>query len=129
MILSVDTRHDSHDDIRKVIAMLQHLVGEKQLVSNVPLEQSSQAEMAPFANLFQDLPVSQGSQSQESSYVIIPELAPVQDAKKSDADLFSDLFTKEDVPGQKERGKEEDKEENSEVVGYSSSRKPEIEFY
>ncbi len=34
MKIEIDTKHDSHDEIKKVISMLQHLVGETNTYSN-----------------------------------------------------------------------------------------------
>lgn len=117
MILTVDTKHDSPEDIRKIIAMLQHFLGDRELVSNAPLSQSSGEQAAPFANIFQDMPVEQPDA--EPSSIILPAQA-AQEAKPSSDELFSDLFTEEDASKQAE-GKEDEEA--------SSSRKPKIEFY
>lgn len=57
MQISIDTRHDSPEDIKKVIKMLQHLVGEH-AYTNQPnmFEESSQPTEATagFANMFGD---------------------------------------------------------------------------
>ena len=118
MIITVDTSHDSPDDIRKAISMLQHLIGENNLLSNAP-QQPSQEQAAAFTNLFQDISADQSAS--EPSSIILQAPSP-QEAKKQGSDeLFSDLFTEEDVP---RKGEEKETEE-----GFSSSRKPKIEFY
>ena len=117
MIITVDTKHDSPEDIRKIIAMLQNFLGDRELMSNAPLGQSSEEQAAPFANIFQDMPAEQGAS--EPSSIILPEQA-AQEAKPSSDELFSDLFSEEDVPKQAE-GKEDEED--------SPSRKPKIEFY
>jgi hypothetical protein len=107
MIISVDTKHDSHEDIRKVIAMLQHLVGEKELLTNAP-QASEQQSTEMFAHLFSDAAPSQQP---------APEI--VQPAEKNVEDLFSDLLG--DAP---EAGQTPDEEQEDEAP-----EKPKIEFY
>ena len=59
MKITIDTKEDSHDEIRKLIKMLQHLVGEN-AVSNAPniFGETSSAPSATtdaFANLFDNV--------------------------------------------------------------------------
>ena len=118
MIISVDTKHDSHDDIKKVIAMLRHYVGEQGIVTNAPSQTTPEASIA---NLF-DMPMAA-----PSSDSLTPSIQPLSEApKKSDADLFSDLFSAEDLP-EAEEPKPEARQEDEEA--YSTSKKPKIEFY
>jgi hypothetical protein len=61
MKISIDTKEDSHDDIRKVIKMLQHLVGE-----------DSYSNYKPSRNIFEDsspsLPVAEQSSSPTNAF-------------------------------------------------------------
>ena len=54
MKISIDTKEDSHDDIRKVIKMLQHLVGETSLSSGTSLIDNPTPESASLFNMFQE---------------------------------------------------------------------------
>ena len=54
MKISLDTKEDSHEEIRKVIKMLQNLVGDSQEVfTNQPESQENVA--SPIANIFGDV--------------------------------------------------------------------------
>jgi hypothetical protein len=122
MQITVDTKHDSHEDIRKVIAMLRHLVGEKDIFSNSPdaqpiqEEQSAQTLASMFAN--------DASGSSPSPSAQEPSLSPqiVQPAEKKMDDLFSDLLSEEDLPEAKQQPEEEEEDE-------APLKKPKIEFY
>lgn len=103
MRVTVDTSHDSHEDIKKVIKMLQHFVGDNQEVfTNQP-----QAAASPIANIFGDSTLgiaaaepesaspetSQETQA-ESKSGESPEQA--EDPKSTD-DLFAELFSEEEL--------------------------------
>ncbi len=116
MQISVDTKHDSHEDIRRVIAMLQHLVGEKDVLTNAPASSPSEQQSTDmFANLFEDSP--QSTQTPEQA---APEI--IQPAEKKMEDLFSDLLSEDDLPEAKQQPEEEEEDE-------TPLRKPKIEFY
>ena len=118
MQISVDTKHDSQEDIRKVIAMLQHLVGDKVVITNAPSAPSESPEQQSndmFANLFED---SSQSPPQEPSSA--PQI--VQPSEKKMEDLFSDLLSEGDLPEAKQKPEEEEEDE-------TPLRKPKIEFY
>ncbi|HLC96074.1 MAG TPA: hypothetical protein VJH97_02020 [Candidatus Nanoarchaeia archaeon] len=66
MKISIDTKEDTHEDIRKVIRMLQHLVGEG-VVTNAP------------RNIFED-PDSFGASSDSSA------------ANPSESGVFGNMF-------------------------------------
>ncbi|MBI2650578.1 hypothetical protein HYX04_04655, partial [Candidatus Woesearchaeota archaeon] len=98
MKISVDTKEDSHDDIRKVIKMLQHLVGDSQEVfTNQP--EAAQEMASPIANIFGDTDIPQPSavtsettqQTQETS------AEPQEQASESTEDLFAELFNEEEL--------------------------------
>lgn len=115
MQISVDTKHDSHEDIRKVITMLQHLVGDKEVLTNAPApsQPSEQQTTDMFANLFQDSSPPTPDQA-------APEI--VQPVEKKTEDLFSDLLSEEDLPEAKQQPEEGEEDE-------TPLRKPKIEFY
>lgn len=117
MRISVDTSHDSHDDIRKVIKMLQHLVGDSQeIFTNQPQEAAS-----PIANIFGDAsaqPINAAETSQESQPQAAQEAA--EETSQSTEDLFAELFSEEelknmDVPKEEPETKPKDKKHKIEL--------------
>ena len=122
MKVTVDTAHDSHEDIKKVIKMLQNLVGDSQEVfTNQP--QSSETQVSPIANIFGDTsapPFEPPVASEANQETMQQETA--EEASESTEDLFAELFSEEelkkmDVP------KEEPEEAKPKGKKYS------IEFY
>ena len=71
MKLSIDTKEDSHEDLKKVIKMLQHIVGDSQEVfTNQP--SASDAPSNPFANIFGDNSSVANVPSPEENVSILP---------------------------------------------------------
>ena len=105
MKLSIDTKEDSHEDLRKVIKMLQHIVGDSQEVfTNQPGILSSQAaESSPIANIFGDMSGSSSIAQNSSSDTVPAETsapeapASSEEASQSTEDLFSELFSEEEI--------------------------------
>ena len=94
MEIKIDTKHDSHEDIRKVIKMLQHLIGDSQEVfTNQPSSQSdiSQDTGSAFNNIFGD--ASAQNQAAEEATEKIEET----EASESTNDLFAELFSEEEL--------------------------------
>lgn len=118
MRITVDTAHDSHEDIRKVIKMLQHLVGDSQeIFTNQPeVPQSS-----PIANIFGDN--AQPTQIIESETTQTTQQTTEQ--AESTEDLFAELFSEEEL---KKMDIKKEKEEESEIKP-SKGKKYDIEFY
>ncbi|PIN79270.1 hypothetical protein COV16_04880 [Candidatus Woesearchaeota archaeon CG10_big_fil_rev_8_21_14_0_10_34_8] len=57
MKITIDTKEDSHEEIRKMILMLQHLVGDKSVFTNQDLrkeEPVSEQGVDAFGALFGD---------------------------------------------------------------------------
>lgn len=57
MKITIDTKEDSHDEIKKVIKMLHHLVGDEKVYSNKDVFEDSSPEVPTgnvFGNLFDD---------------------------------------------------------------------------
>ncbi len=100
MKITIDTKEDTHEDIRKVIKMLQHLVGE-QSYTNQP-------------NIFEDT----DSPSTDSSNDVSSS-APEGNAF---VNMFGDTQTtdepKEEPMDEPEEEKKEEKEDIPEVVPY-----------
>ena len=103
MKISLDTKEDSHDEIKKVIRMLQNLVGDSQEVfTNEP--QAAQ-ESSPMANIFGDTPntvqeqssTEQTTQSIEGAQTQETEEAQAGETTQSTDDLFAELFSEEEL--------------------------------
>lgn len=126
MRIEVDTSHDSHDDIKKVIKMLQHLVGDSQEVfTNNPQEAAS-----PIANIFGDASTSpetatSSETAQETSQT--QETAEASDTSQSTEDLFAELFSEEEIKKMDTKAKEE--EEDEEIKPKAKDKKYGIELY
>ena len=101
MKIEIDTKHDSNDDIRSVIRILRHLVGDQELVSNQPVEQTSQ--VSPMANIFGESPESTSNLTEP----IVTEQR--NGASDSNSDLFADLFSESEI---KKMDKVEDKDDH-----------------
>ncbi|HLD87650.1 MAG TPA: hypothetical protein VJB12_06345 [Candidatus Nanoarchaeia archaeon] len=123
MIISIDTKQDSPDDIRKAISMLRSLIGEQDTITTPA--QAPPAQDVSFASLFDSAPEMQGASTDLSGQSTNMPLSAASEPKKSDADLFSDLFSEEDLPEAED--KKEPPQEDEEP--YSTSKKPKIEFY
>ena len=59
MIISIDTKQDSPDDIRKAISMLRSLIGEQDTITTPA--QAPPAQDVSFASLFDSAPEMQGA--------------------------------------------------------------------
>ncbi len=136
MKVSIDTKEDSHEEIKKVIRMLQNLVGESlEIFSNEPIQSESAKpessgdlgdEGAAFANILADAPSS--PQIPKASSLQQPDDEPTHQAKAalqqkseekeelsgSAEDLFAELFSEEELKKMdvdKSKNDEEDDEE------------------
>ncbi len=73
MKITIDTKEDSHEEIRKIIRMLSSLVGERETFSNQPniFEDSSEDKEEPetnaFANMFGSEPSKLSEENKEST--------------------------------------------------------------
>ena len=129
MKVSIDTKEDSHEEIKKVIKMLQNLVGDAEVFTNQPASELTEAAASPIANIFGD--ASQSSAPENTPSVeISPAEAPPSDASsageepQSTEDLFAELFSEEEL--KKMDVKKED-EEDPELK--KKDKKFDIEFY
>jgi len=125
MRIEVDTSHDSHEDIKKVIKMLQHLVGDSQEIFT---NQPEATEASPIANIFGDAAASpetaassEATQAQESQTV---------ETSESTEDLFAELFSEEELKKMDSvKSKEEEEDEEEEIKPKAKDKKYSIEFY
>ena len=131
MRITVDTSHDSHDDIKKVIRMLQHLVGDSQeIFINQP-----QATASPMANIFGDsgssvAATSSGSaETTDTAQELSQETTEASDSSQSTEDLFAELFSEEELKNMDTKSKEEEEDEEEEIKPKAKDKKYSIDFY
>lgn len=122
MKITVDTKEDSHEDIRKAIKILQNLIGDSQeIFTNQPSSESvgsQQSTASAFNNIFGD--ASDSSQSKAA-----PSETPEQtEETESTGDLFAELFSEEEL---KKMDKAEIKDDVEEVK--PKGKKYDIELY
>ena len=119
MRITVDTSHDSHEDIKKVIKMLQHLVGDSQeIFTNQP---EAVQEASPMANIFGDI----SAQPQVTSETT-QETQQAEETSESTEDLFAELFGEEEL---KKMNEAEAKSDEEDVKAKPKDKKFSIEFY
>ena len=122
MRITVDTAHDSHDDIKKVIRMLQHLTGDSQEVfTNNPQEAAS-----PMANIFGDAGTSTEIAASSETQETPQATQETPESSESTEDLFAELFSEEEL---KKMDSNKSKEEEEEIKPKSKDKKYGIEFY
>ena len=132
MRIEVDTSHDSHDDIKKVIRMLQHLVGDSQeIFTNNPQEAAS-----PMANIFGDTAPAANSETAETTETTQESAQEsAQEAKESSEsteDLFAELFSEEELKKMDTaapKSKEEEEDEEEEIKPKAKDKKYGVELY
>jgi len=94
MKISIDTKEDSHEEIRKIIKMLQSLVGENSysnqpniFADNPPSQTNANSGLSVFGAMFgDDSPVNKVEPSQASS-IIIPSDKATNDEYEETAEL------------------------------------------
>ncbi len=101
MKLTIDTKEDSHEDLRKVIKMLQHIVGDSQeLFSNQPSILPENAEQSsPISNIFGDTSSVSSTAENDSSASSSAEASESasSEVSQSTEDLFAELFSEEEL--------------------------------
>ena len=132
MKVSIDTKEDSHDEIKKVIKMLQNLVGDSQeIFTNQPVSESNPQEVgSTFTNIFGDASaLPQQSAASEVNQETTPETAKeaeTEETPQSTEDLFAELFSEEELKKMNEAEvKDEDEKEEVKTKG----NKYNIELY
>ena len=156
MKISIDTKEDSHDEIKKVIKMLHNLVGDSQEVfinqpaeqsqstentftnilgdiSNTAQEQSSaeqaaQATENAFTNILGDISNTAQEQSSAEQAAQATKGAQAEETTQSTEDLFAELFSEEELK-KMEATPAKEEEEHEEELPKAKSKKYNIEFY
>ncbi|MBI2657178.1 hypothetical protein HYX08_00615 [Candidatus Woesearchaeota archaeon] len=130
MKIEINTKEDSHEEIRKVIMMLQHIVGDSgEVFTNQPQEAAS-----PIANIFGDMPspaaASEAAGTDEAAQEPPQETAEAAETSESTDDLFAELFSEEELKKMDTvKSKEEEEDEEEEIKPKSKDKKYGIEFY
>lgn len=126
MQISIDTKEDSHEEIKKVIRMLQNLVGDSQEIftnePSVPQETAS-----PIANIFGDT-AQQSTIIPETTTQETTEQTQAEETSQSTEDLFAELFSEEELKKMDTKSKEEEEDEEEEIKP-TKGKKPSIELY
>ncbi|MBI2656320.1 hypothetical protein HYX03_01105 [Candidatus Woesearchaeota archaeon] len=122
MKIEIDTKEDSHEDIKKVIRMLQNIVGDShEIFTNQPAESSAEATGSAFANIFGDTSApAQAPTSSETADETQPE-----EISESTEDLFAELFSEEELKKMEATTAKDEEEELPKAKG----KKHDIEFY
>ena len=123
MKVEINTTEDSHEEIRKVIKMLQHIVGDAEEVFTNQPTASAETTQNAFVNMFGDSS-STASPSMGQETPAAPEMEAAETKSESTEDLFAELFSAEEI--QKMDTKPEEEEEEVEV---KPKKKHAMEFY
>ena len=131
MKISIDTKEDSHDEIKKVIKMLQNLVGDSQeIFSNQP--SATQEAASPFANIFGDASASPSSAVQDSDSSSAQDLSATKSSEESSQsaeDLFAELFSEDELKKMDNIKEEKEDEQETEEEVKPKDKKYDIELY
>jgi len=92
MKITIDTKEDSHTEIRKIIRMLSSLVGEKEVMSNqsdmFSDDDNSNEENSGVFNMFsQDKPETVTESETTDSEAIADEVETDEDKKEETTDM------------------------------------------
>ena len=130
MKISIDTKEDSHGEIKKVIKMLQNLVGDSQeIFTNQPVSESdNEPASSPFANIFGDASAQPSAPTSETNQTATQETTT--ETPESTEDLFAELFSEEELKKMDSvKSKEEEEDEEEGIKQKSKDKKYGIEFY
>ena len=134
MKISIDTKEDSHEDIRKAIRMLQNIVGDMQeIFTNQPISSEASSQTAnPFINIFGDnsidsqpAPAPETMPAEQSPEPGAAEAKETEETSQSAEDLFAELFSEEEL--KKMDKVKNDEEDEGEIK--PKSKRPSIELY
>ncbi len=122
MKIEINTKEDSHEEIRKVIKMLQHIIGDSQeIFTNEP--QVAQETASAFTNIFGDT----STLTQESNTPSeTTQETQQEETSESTEDLFAELFNEEEL---KKMDTATIKEEDEKELPKAKGKKYDIEFY
>ena len=130
MKISIDTKEDSHDEIKKVIRMLQNLVGDSQeIFTNQPSSEiSGSTTENAFTNIFGDTSnaAQESSNTEQASQESQAEETQAEETTQSTEDLFAELFSEDEL---KKMEAAPAKEEEEKELPKAKSKKYDIEFY
>lgn len=132
MKVSIDTKEDSHEEIKKVIRMLQNLVGDSQEIYSNDPSVSASSQQSPIANIFGDTSQVSSSSPIEASSDASSEQTSTEEKEEtsqSTEDLFAELFSEEELKKMEHVKEPEDEDEEEELKSKPKSKKQEIEFY
>ena len=136
MKISIDTKEDSHEEIKKVISMLQNLVGNSHEIFSNDAAISEPLNSSPIANIFGDVssvassgPLESPENSAETAAPSPPAEEEKEEISQSTEDLFAELFSEDELKKMEPLKEEEDEEEELESKSKPKSKKPDIEFY
>ena len=124
MKIEIDTKEDSHEEIRKAIKLLQHIIGDSQEVfTNAPTAAESSDTTDALNSIFGD-----GSSTTSEPSAPIKNEEPNEktesiESAESTEDLFAELFSEEELK------KMEPVKEEEEEIKPAKSKKYGIEFY
>ena len=129
MKISIDTKEDSHEEIKKVISMLQNLVGDSQeIFTNQPISESSKESTgSPFGNIFGDSSAASQEASASAETQASSETTQGTQAEQTDQsteDLFAELFSEDELKKMETNSAKEEDE-----IKPAKSKKYGIEFY
>lgn len=122
MRITVDTSHDSHEDIKKVINMLKNLVGDSEEIFTNQPELTQEASASPFANIFGDTASSQPIETASET----TQETQAEETSESTEDLFAELFSEEEL---KKMDTNDVKEKEEEEIKPAKGKKYSIDFY
>lgn len=131
MKISIDTREDSHEEIRKVIKMLQSLVGDAQETFTNQSESSNpEAIGSPFANIFGDTSSIPEASTTASETTQETQETQSEETSQSTEDLFAELFSEEEIKKMDASNvKNEGDKEDDEIEVKPKDKKYNIELY
>ena len=118
MKISIDTKEDSDDDLKKVIRTLQNMVGDSQeIFTNQP--EATQEASAPFANIFGDTSSTQAPTNPSET----TQETQTEETSQSTEDLFAELFSEEELK------KMDTTDVKEEEINPAKNKKYNIDFY
>ena len=98
MKIEIDTKEDSHEEIRKAIKLLQHIIGDNQEVfTNAPTEVEAGNTTKAFNNIFGDSVSSAEPSTSDATTQETKEEQEASESTESTEDLFAELFSEEEL--------------------------------
>lgn len=128
MKIEINTKEDPHEDIRKVIKLLQHIIGDSQEVfTNEP--QAAQETASPIANIFGDASNLSGQSAASEPAKETAQSEEPPETPDSTGDLFAELFSEEELKKMDVKKENEDEESEEDIKSKAKDKKYSIEFY